>query len=203
VSVSALTKEEKMSLFENLKAKQEALGAKGINPPPATPNVAVATPNVAVATPNVAVATPNVAVATPNVAENPAPEKKLPGKLSRIGKKETSQNQTSSEQAAPKTDATYSGPIVCFGCVPVKGLTFTILADVLVPLSEQLAKDVGKMHWLDMEYNEPYAKLSAAFEAWLAEHRPAVLYVDPQALTTKAVRDVLFARASVVIKPTA
>lgn len=96
--------------------------------------------------------------------------------------------------------------ITLWGAVPAKGLKAIMLGDLLSKMGENIAHENGKEHWLDLEYNEPYAKLAVAFSNWLdveaKKDEDLVFYVDPQALTTKAVREIITSRSDILIKGT-
>jgi hypothetical protein len=76
------------------------------------------------------------------------------------------------------------------------------LEDVVKPFADQVALENQKRHWGEVEYAKGPPQLAAKLEAWLASQNGAfrgVLLCDSHMAETRACREVVIRRASVVI----
>jgi hypothetical protein len=75
------------------------------------------------------------------------------------------------------------------------------LVELLEPLMQQVADGAGKAHWLMIPYNEGKAGLAYAFDRWLTESAwKGTILVDPFTEEAKAVREVLYKHADVLVR---
>jgi hypothetical protein len=77
----------------------------------------------------------------------------------------------------------------------------TQLSELLLPIMQQVANDAGEAHWALIEYGKGKAYLACAFDKWLEENDwKGMLVVDNASPEAQAVREVLIARADLVIR---
>lgn len=112
------------------------------------------------------------------------------------------------EEPAETPDETPAAPrrklTVYLDCVPVKGgENCRQLGDLLSPSMTSIAESEGITHWALTDYGRGSALLAVAFDRWLTENPPAgsiSILVDGSSAEARAVREVLIARADVVVR---
>lgn len=162
--------------LEEIKRKAKARGA---NPPPSSDSSKDAKPS-----------------ADSDTAK-PSPEPS--GNKKKSGKR-TSKKRSKKSKAGAGTSRT---SIVLMDSVPYKGELGDVqhLGDILSEVAAAVAEKQGVPHWALVEYGQGPALLAQAFQEYIADNPlSGVILVDSYSAEAKAVKDVLYANADVVVR---
>ena len=94
-----------------------------------------------------------------------------------------------------------AGLTVFINCLPLKGVHTVQLTDLLGLSMEAVSDLIGEPHWNLAEYGKGPALLATAFDEWLDKNPQNVaVVVDSSSDESRAVREVLIAHATVVVR---